>query len=368
MDETAFMKKAIELADKGRGYTSPNPIVGAVVVKDGNIVGRGYHQYVGGAHAEVNAIEDAGSLAKDSTLYVTLEPCNHTGRTPPCTKKILDAGIKRVVVAMDDPNTDVTGGGIEYLKQHGVDVLTGICENDAKRQNEIFLKYVKTKLPFVLVKCAATLDGRIATRTGEAKWVTGEESRKYVHRLRHEFDAIMVGIDTVVKDNPSLTTRLGDGKGLDPVRVILDTKLTISEEARVLRLDSDSATLIICGDAVPLDRKERIEGLGARVVKSPIKDGLIDLGSLMEQLGAMDITSLLIEGGSRVIAESFASGIVNKIAFFYAPKILGGDDGVPVCKGPGPAMMEECIKVRDMNVKRFGEDVLIEGYIDCAHS
>ncbi len=363
MDDTDFMKTALELADKGRGYTSPNPIVGAVMVKDGTIIGRGYHQIVGGAHAEVNAIEDAGAKAKDATLYVTLEPCNHTGRTPPCTKKILEAGIKRLVVAMEDPNKDVSGGGIEYLKQQGVEVITGICEKDAKQQNEIFIKYVTTKRPFALVKCAATLDGRIATRTGASKWVTGEESRKYVHKLRHEFDAIMVGIGTVVKDNPSLTTRLEDGKGLDPVRVILDTNLSISEEVRVLRLDSDAATLIICGDVVSPDKRERIEGLGARVIPSPVKDGKIDLGLLMKQLGTMDITSLLIEGGSRVIAESFASGIVDKIAFFYAPKILGGDDGVPVCRGPGPELMNDCISVRDMNVKRFGEDVMIEGYI-----
>jgi len=227
MNDTDFMKMALELAEKGRGFTSPNPVVGGVVVKDKKIVGKGYHQYIGGAHAEVNAIDDAGSLAKNATLYVTLEPCNHTGRTPPCTKKILDAGIRKVVVAMEDPNPEVDGGGIAFLKQHNVEVVTGICKKEANRQNEIFNKYAKTKHPFVLVKCAATLDGRIATKTGESKWVTGEESRKYVHRLRHEFDAIMVGIDTVAKDNPSLTTRLEDGKGSDPVRVVLGIAVVI---------------------------------------------------------------------------------------------------------------------------------------------
>lgn len=363
MDDAAFMKMAIELAERGRGYTSPNPMVGAVIVNDGHIAGKGYHQYVGGAHAEINAIDDAGGQAVGAKLFVTLEPCNHTGRTPPCTRKILDAGIRKVVVAMEDPNEDVTGGGIGYLRQHGIEVVTGICETEARRQNEIFIKYVKTKRPFVLIKCAATMDGRIATRTGHSKWITGEESRKYVHSLRHAYDAIMVGIHTVTKDNPSLTTRLENNKGLDPVRVVLDTHLSISEEARVLKLDSDAATLIVCSNTVSHAKREKLEKLGAKVVVSPLKNGLIDLEVLMDQLGAMDVTSLLIEGGSRVIAEAFASKIVDKTAFFYAPKILGGDDGIPICKGRGPESMDGCIRLKNIRVERFEEDVMVEGYV-----
>ncbi len=368
MDDKRFMKMALDLAEKGQGFTSPNPMVGAVVVNDGKVVGKGYHQAAGKAHAEVNAIDDAGALAEDATLYVTLEPCNHTGRTPPCTEKVLSASIRRVVVAMKDPNPNVKGGGSDYLKNQGIDVTVGVCEDQAKRLNEVYIKYVSTKRPFSIVKCAATLDGRIATRTGDSKWVTGEESRKYVHRLRHAVDAIMVGINTVKKDDPSLTTRLTNRienfKGLDPTRVILDTHLRISEKAKLLQLDSDSDTIIVTGHSVSGDKKTGIENLGARIIESPLKDGLIDLDRLMDRLGAFGITSLLIEGGSSVIASSLSSGIVDKINFFFAPKILGGDDGMPICKGAGAASMSSCIPVKDINVQRFGDDVMIEGYID----
>jgi len=362
------MKMALDLAIKGQGFTSPNPMVGAVVVKDGKVIGKGFHKATGAAHAEVNALDDAGMSAKGATLYVTLEPCNHTGRTPPCTDKILQAGIKRVVMAMDDPNPDVKGGAITYLKSRGIDVTSGVCEDQAKKLNEVFIKYVKTKRPFVITKCAATLDGRIATRTGDSKWISGEESRIFVHRLRHAVDAILVGIGTVKKDDPRLTTRLpdasGDKKGLDPKRIILDTYLSIPEDAKVLRLDSDSDTIIITGNSISKDKKVRIEKRGCRVIESQTKDGLIDLVPLMDRLGSVVITSLLIEGGGRVIASALSAGIVDKMIFFYAPKILGGDDGVPVCKGPGPALMKDCISVKDVQVRRFGSDVMIEGYID----
>ena len=361
------MKMALDLAKKGEGFTSPNPMVGAIIVKEGRVVGKGYHHAAGKPHAEVNAIDDAGALAQDATLYVTLEPCNHTGRTPPCTEKILSAGIKRVVVAMHDPNPEVKGGGIDYLKQRGITVNTGVCEEQAEKLNEIFIKYVTTHRPFTIIKCAATLDGRIATRTGDSRWVTGEDSRKFVHRLRHAVDAIMVGINTVEKDDPSLTTRLenftGDFKGRDPVRIVLDTHLKIIEDAKLFRLDSDSDTIIITGQSVSEGKKGRIEKLGAKIIESPVKDGLIDLDRLMDRLGALGITSLLIEGGSRVIASALSAGIVEKIFFFFAPKILGGDDGVPICQGQGADLMENCIPVKDITVRQFGNDVMIQGYI-----
>ena len=306
-------------------------------------------------------------MAEGADLYVTLEPCNHHGRTPPCTRKILDTGIKKVIVAMDDPNPDVTGGGNVFLRSNGIEVLSGICEYEARRVNEFFIKYANTKLPFVILKCASTLDGRIATRTGDSKWVTGEASRNFVHQLRHAVDAIMVGIDTVIKDDPSLTTRLENGsadKGRDPVRVVLDTHLRISEKAKLLQLESDSDTLIITGPAVPEDKKAGLENKGARVVELPLKGNLIDLDRLMDYLGASEVTSLLIEGGSRVIASAFAAGIVEKIFFFYAPKILGGDDGVPICRGPGPVLMNQSIGIKDIRVRRFDDDVMIEGYVD----
>ena len=363
MRDTYFMKMAIEMAVRGEGFTSPNPMVGAVIVSDGTVVGMGYHKAAGGAHAEINAIRDAGLSAKDATLYVTLEPCNHTGRTPPCTESIIKAGIKRVVVAARDPNPDVEGGGIKFLQQHGIEIDAGICEDEAKKLNEVFNKYIITKRPFVTAKCAITLDGRIATKTSDSKWITGPASRRFVHGLRHACDAIMVGVETVKQDDPSLTTRLEGKKTLDPVRIILDTRLAVPETAKIFQPDSVADTLIITGDSVLKEKKERIEKKGAKVIEAPVKDGLIDLYQLMDYLGDIGITSLLIEGGSRVNASAFQSGIVDKIYFFYGPKILGGDDGVPVCRGPGPALMKDAIPITGVRVRQFDDDVMVEGYL-----
>jgi len=363
MDDQQLMQMALDLAIKGEGYTSPNPLVGAVVAKDGQVVGRGYHQMVGGPHAEVNAIDAAGSLADGATLYVTLEPCNHTGRTPPCTAKILEAGIARVVIAMMDPNRDVAGGGAEFLAQRGIRVTAGVCEKQARKLNEAYVKFVGTRRPFVIAKCAATLDGRLATRSGDSKWITGKSARQFVHRLRHAVDGILVGINTVRADNPSLTTRLPDGQGKDPLRIILDTHLAISLQAKLLRQASTADTVLVVGPSITPDKKRPYEKAGARVIEAELKNGLIDMDALMDRLGAMGVTSLLIEGGSRVLASAFRAGIVDKVFFFYAPKILGGDDGIPICSGPGPELMRQSIAVNDIDVRRFGDDVMIEGYI-----
>lgn len=358
------MQMAIELAERGRGYTSPNPLVGAVIVKDGVVVGRGYHERAGKAHAEVNAIADARDQANGATLYVNLEPCNHHGRTPPCTEAILKSGIRRVVVGMEDPNPAVGGGGNQLLRDHGIEVICSVLKKECERLNEIFIKYVTTKRPFVIVKCACTLDGRIATRTGDSKWITNKESRRFVHELRHAVDAIMVGIGTVTKDNPRLTTRLDDNKGHDPIRIVLDTHLSISHDAALLNLSSDSDTVVITGPDVPEEKKNGLARPGVRILSTRLKNGQIDLDVLMTRLGEMEITSLLIEGGSRVNASALRANIVDKVFFFYAPKILGGDDGVPVFRGKGPASMSESIRIRDVSVHRFADDVMIEGYID----
>ena len=375
MDHTIFMKMCLDLAARGEGYTSPNPMVGAVVVREGKIVGKGYHQTAGEPHAEVHAINDAGPSAKNATLYVNLEPCNHAGRTPPCTEKIIEAGIRQVVVGMHDPNPGVKGGGIDFLEQNGVSVIMGVCEKEAKRLNEVFVKYIQTARPFVIVKCASTLDGRIATRTGDSKWITGPESRQFVHRLRHAADAIMVGIETVKTDDPSLTTRLPENRGRDPIRIILDTRFSIDETAKLLHLESDSATIVVIGDQMVdqtvdlgvdsdfAEKKSRLEKRGVRIVSSPVKNGLISLDSLVTQLGGLGVTSILIEGGSRVIASAFRDDIVDKVHFFYAPKILGGDDGKPICSGAGPERIDGCLPVNDVTVRRFGDDFMVEGYI-----
>ncbi len=363
MNDADYMEMALKLAERGRGYTSPNPMVGAVIVKNDEVVGKGWHEKVGGPHAEVNAISDAGEKARGGTLYVTLEPCNHQGRTPPCTQAVIEAGIERVVVAMDDPNPGVAGGGNAFLESNGISVTRGVCEAAARRLNESFVKYVLTRHPFVILKCAATLDGRIAAKTGDSKWVTGPAAREYVHELRHASDAIMVGVDTVKADDPQLTTRLKHGQGRNPLRIVLDTGLTIPTGSKVLQADVESGILIVTAKSAPASRRDRLAALGARIVEAPVStNGRIDLAELMPILGEMGICSLLIEGGSRVAASALSAKIVDKICFFYAPKILGGD-GIPICNGPGPSLMKDAIGVSDIDIRRFGEDILVEGYI-----
>jgi diaminohydroxyphosphoribosylaminopyrimidine deaminase/5-amino-6-(5-phosphoribosylamino)uracil reductase len=356
------MKMALELAEQGRGWTSPNPMVGAVIVKDSTVVGKGFHEAAGGPHAEIQALGEAGEKASGATLYVTLEPCNHTGRTPPCTQAIVRSGIKRVVAGMKDPNPKVTGGGLTFLKSQGLGISVGVCEDECRRLNEIFIKYVTTSLPFVILKCAATLDGCIATHTGDSKWITNPLSRQFVHELRHAVDAIMVGIGTVLKDNPRLTTRLEGRKGSDPMRIVLDTHLTIPPNARLLHLASDSDTLIATGSSAPAEKRKRLERPGVRFLALKDDGRQIDLTALVRELVRMDITSLLIEGGSRVNSSALRAGIVDKIHIFYAPKICGGG-GVPVCKGPGVNLMEESMHITDISVRRFADDVMIEGYV-----
>jgi diaminohydroxyphosphoribosylaminopyrimidine deaminase/5-amino-6-(5-phosphoribosylamino)uracil reductase len=367
MDHRYYMRRALELARQGEGFTSPNPMVGAVVVKDGRIVGEGYHPAAGRPHAEVYALDAAGEEARGAILYVTLEPCNHTGRTPPCTAKIIRSGVGTVVTAMEDPNPRVAGGGHAALEAQGIRVHRGVCEKEARRLNEAFNKYICTGRPFVTVKCAATLDGRIATRTGDARWVTGPAARQHVHRLRHANDGILVGINTVRADDPSLTTRLPtevQPNPRDPVRLVLDTHLSISKNAGILRLDSEAVTLIICADVVPAEDRAQIERPGVQVVPVATgNDGRVDLAALMDTLGAWEITSLLIEGGSQVLAAAFAAKIADKALFFYAPKILGGDDGIPICAGPSRDSMADSIRLTDVQVRRFDEDLLVEGYV-----
>ncbi len=362
MDDAQYMTLALQEAVRGEGYVSPNPMVGAVVVKDDQVVGRGYHQAVGGPHAEVHALDDAAEKAVGATLYVTLEPCNHQGRTPPCTRKILQSGIKRVVVAMADPNPDVKGGGNDFLRGQGVEVLCGVKEREAERINEPFIKFSKTKLPFVVLKMAATLDGRIATRTGDAHWVTGESARARVHQIRHALDAIMVGVGTVRADDPQLTTRLENNGGVDPIRFVLDTRLSIPPDAKLLSQTSAAPTYLVCGSEAPKDRKESLSAAGARILEAPLEQGRIDLKALMPLLGQLGVTSLLVEGGAHVADSALKADVVDKVMFFYAPKILGGSDGMPMLSGRGPELMKSALQVQDVTVERFGEDILVQGY------
>jgi diaminohydroxyphosphoribosylaminopyrimidine deaminase / 5-amino-6-(5-phosphoribosylamino)uracil reductase len=364
MNDFQYMEQAISLARNGKGFTSPNPCVGAVVVKNSKVVGKGWHKSAGLFHAEVNAIDDAGQKAKDATIYVTLEPCNHFGKTPPCTHKIINAGIRKVVVGCKDPNPDVCGGGIAYLKENNIEVTSGVLEKECQVLIEDFIWYIRNnKTPFVILKSASTLDGRIATATGDSKWITNEKSRGFVHRIRHEVDAILIGSGTLHLDDPSLTARIESFETRDPIRVILDSRLSIKTDATVLTQKSNAKTIVISGKDASVERKEAIEKTGATVLEVATKNQGLDLREVMLKLGKIGILSVLIEGGSKVSGSALQAGVVNKVLFFIAPKILGGDDGIPVYSGQGPELMKECLHLQDVDVSMFEEDLLVRGYL-----
>ncbi|THB74379.1 MAG: bifunctional diaminohydroxyphosphoribosylaminopyrimidine deaminase/5-amino-6-(5-phosphoribosylamino)uracil reductase RibD [Desulfobacteraceae bacterium] len=365
MNDEKYMQQAVLLAQKGAGYTSPNPCVGAVVVKDGQVVGKGWHKGPGLAHAEVNAIDDAKEHARGATIYVTLEPCNHFGKTPPCTHKIRDAGIEKVVVGCEDPNPFVAGGGIAFLRNRGIEVVSGVLEKECRTLIEAFIWYVNhEQTPFVILKCAATLDGRIAASTGDSRWVTGSAARRHVHQVRHEVDGILIGSGTLHADDPSLTARRDGETSRDPARIILDTHLSIDEGARVLTLESQSPTILVAGPDADPQKQERLTRMGARVIHAPLAGSGLDLNQVMIKLGEIGIQSLLIEGGGEVIYSVLKAGIVNKVMFYTAPKILGGDDGIPVCRGKGPELMKDAFELDDVEVRMFDRDILIQGYIN----
>ena len=356
------MRMALRLAEKARGRTSPNPMVGAVVVKDGTIVGRGYHKKAGMPHAEAVALQKAGAAAEGATLYVTLEPCSHTDkRTPPCALAVKQSRIRRVVTAMIDPNPKVSGGGVRILKTAGIEVTTGVLEDEAKRMNEAYRKYVTTGMPFVILKIAQTLDGKIATASGESKWITGAEARKEAHRLRDGNDAILAGINTVLKDDPSLTARLPGGR--DPLRVIVDSRLRIPLNAKVLHQQSFAGALIATVSDVPRSKIAKVQQAGAEVIMVKGVRGNVDLGDLMKKLGKMDIMSVLIEGGSEVNASALKEGIVDKVVLFVAPLIMSGRDSVCSIGGTAPDKLSKALRLKRMTITPVGQDLMIEGYL-----
>ena len=359
------MRQAIRLAVKGLGRTSPNPAVGAVIVRDGHVIASGYHKKAGQNHAEVEALSVIGGKGKESDiLYVTLEPCNHYGRTPPCTEAIIKSGIKNVVIGMGDPNPSVKGGGAEFLRQRGIHVKSGVLEDECRRLNEGYIKFVTTGRPFVTAKSALTLDGWSATSKGHSKWITNERSRNFVHRLRDKADGIMVGVGTIIADDPLLTTRLDNKRGRDPVRIIVDTHLRIPHNAKVLNHNSDSETIVVAGDNVPAALLRGIEKGGVSTMTCPVKDEMIDLASLMDLLGRKSITSLMVEGGAGLMGSMIREKLIDKYYFFIAPRILGGDDGIPMARGNGPERMDESDVLMDIKIRRFGDDILVSGYVE----
>jgi diaminohydroxyphosphoribosylaminopyrimidine deaminase/5-amino-6-(5-phosphoribosylamino)uracil reductase len=358
-----FMSLAVSLAKKAEGMTSPNPLVGAVVVKGGKIRGKGYHKKAGLPHAEVEAFLDAerkGHNLKGSTLYVTLEPCCHPDkRTPPCVDAIIDKGISKVVVGTLDLNPKVRGKGIERLRQSGIEVVVGTLEERCKEINLHFFKYITTGDPFVILKLAATLDGKIATFSGDSKWIGSQTQRKYAHELRNKVDAILVGIETVTKDNPRLTVRLEEKNNRQPIPVVLDSMLKISPESALFKAHESP---IIATTSLYKDTKIReLENLGARVLVINGDDkGHVDLKSLVKKLGGMEIISILIEGGSEVAASALKNGIVDKIIFFYAPKIIGAD-GISMIGPLGISKVSEALTLGNIELKKIGEEFVVEG-------
>lgn len=361
--EERFMERAIELARKGEGYTSPNPLVGAVIVKGNRIIGEGYHEYFGGSHAEVNALKNAMESVNGATMYVTLEPCSHYGKTPPCANEIVKKGISRVIIGMKDPNPLVAGKGMNILEENGIEVELGVLEKEVKKLNEIFIKYITTKKPFCILKTAMTLDGKIATYTGDSRWITNEYSRQHVHELRHRVSSIMVGIGTVLADDPMLTTRLLERKGRDPIRIIIDTKGRIPLEAKALNLKSKAKTIIAVTEKVKKSKLIALKEKGAEVIITPLKNEKVDLKFLMEKIGAMGIDSILIEGGAGLNFSVLNEDIIDKVITFVAPKIIGGENAKTPVGGDGLALMQDAISLKDIRVKRFNDDIMIEGYI-----
>lgn len=357
------MKRAVELALKGKGYTSPNPLVGAVIVKEGRIIGEGYHQYYGGPHAEVNAVNNACQDVAGGTMYVTLEPCSHFGKTPPCAKLIIDNKIKKVVIGMRDPNPIVAGKGIQLLRDQNIEVIVGVLEEEVKKINEIFIKYISTKLPFCILKTAMTLDGKIATSIGDSKWISNEKSREYVHEIRHQVSGIMVGIGTVLKDDPSLTTRLVDKEGVDPVRIIVDTKGKIPLDAKVLNLNSNAKTIIATTEKADKNKLELIKEKKAEIIITPLKNKQVDLEYLIKKLGEMEIDSILIEGGSTLNYSILEEGLVDKMISFIAPKIIGGENAKTPVGGEGRDYIKNAIELERIKLKMIEQDIMIEGYL-----
>lgn len=359
--DNKYMAKALELARKGIGNTSPNPLVGAVIVKDHRIIGEGYHQVYGGPHAEVNAFRNAKEDVEGATMYVTLEPCSHYGKTPPCANAIVEKKIAKVVIGMKDPNPLVAGNGIRILEENGIEVVCGVLEEECKKINEIFIKYITTKAPFVIMKTAMTLDGKIAAYTGDSKWITGEDSRKYVHEIRNNLAGIMVGVGTVLKDNPMLTTRIDGGK--NPIRIIVDSKCRTPLDAKVLDIDDNSRCIIATTENADSEKIEQLKDKGAIVIAIPAKNGRVDLSYLMRQLGEMKIDSILLEGGSELNYSALEEGIVDKVLCFIAPKIIGGNNAKTPVGGQGKALVRDAVKLSNININSFKDDVLIEGYI-----
>lgn len=370
MTNSDYMNLAIQLALRGTGHTSPNPLVGAVIVKNGRIIGQGYHARYGDLHAERAALAACSESPEGATIYVTLEPCCHHGKQPPCTDAIIESGIRRVVIGSRDPNPLVSGKGFRILREHGIEVTEDFMREECDAINAIFFHYIQTGMPYVTLKYAMTMDGRIATRTGASRWITGEKARENVHKDRNRHAAILAGIGTVLTDDPLLNCRIEGGK--DPLRVICDTKLRIPLDSQIVRTAKEIPTIIAAGEDLDQSISSKLTALkaaGCRILPLPLKDGHPDLHALMEALGKEKIDSVLIEGGSQIAWSALSCGIVNKIQTYIAPKIFGSQEAPGPVGGAGVELPTECFALGTPDIRMLGDDILIESeVISCSQA
>ncbi len=357
-DHFYYMDLAIKLALKAKGLTSPNPMVGAIVVKNNRIVGQGYHEKAGLAHAEVIALDEAGKNTRGATLYVTLEPCAHFGRTPPCVDRIIQSKIKEVVIGMIDPNPLNNGKGIQILKNHKIKVEAGVREEKLRQINAAFIKYITKRMPLVTVKVAESLDGKIATRTGESKWITSDKSRNYSHRLRQNYDAVMVGVNTVRRDNPKLDAWFSRKQ---PAKIVIDSQLSTPQDANIFANNSKVIIATIAPRPGQETENRSILARKAKILEIKEKFGQINLKDMLKTLARMEITSVLVEGGGTLIGSLFDEGLVDKVLFFISPKIIGGKEAVSSVMGKGISRLDSAVALKNLKLRRFKEDIMIEG-------
>ncbi len=361
-EDVRFMKRALALSLKGMGFVNPNPLVGAVIVKNGVIIGEGFHEKFGEPHAEINAIRNATESVENATIYVTLEPCSHFGKTPPCSLAIIENKFKKVIIAMTDPNPLVAGRGMKMMQEKGIEVVSGVLEDEAKKVNEVFIKYITCKRPFVAMKTAMSLDGKIAAHTGDSKWISNEFSRAKVHKLRNQYAGIMVGVNTVIADDPSLTCRIADEQSRNPVRIIVDSSLRTPIDSQILDV-TDARTVIAIASKVDQEKLDLFREKGVEILEVKENCARIDLDDLMMKLGELNIDGILLEGGGTLNFSALQNGIVDKVYSFVAPKFIGGANAKTPVEGDGIEKVADAFELDPIQLEQFENDILITGYI-----
>lgn len=357
MTDAEYMLRAAALAERGSGFVNPNPLVGCVIVRDGRVIGEGWHERYGGLHAERSALKNCTEDPRGAVMYVTLEPCCHYGKNPPCTEAVIGAGIARVVVGSDDPNPQVAGKGLQQLRDAGISVTTGVCKAECDRLNRIFFHYITTGTPYCILKTAMTADGKTATRTGKSKWITGEASRAHVHKTRKRVAAIMCGIGTVLADDPMLNCRTDNPS--HPVRVVCDTHLRLPLASKLVQTAQEIPVIAACCDPDP-EKRTQLEAAGVEVLPLPAENGHVDLRTLMRALGEKHLDSILLEGGAQLHEAALRAGIVQQVQIYIAPKIFGGTDAKPAIGGTGIAEVADAYQLSAPEITRFGDDILLD--------